>query len=55
MENVIPQSGQKSLPDSCTDLKTEHFKKLQPHRYDVTSEGEKTMKFNSRSFILSIL
>jgi len=38
MENVIPQSGQTNQPDSCTDLKTEHFNKVQPHRYDITSE-----------------
>jgi hypothetical protein len=55
MEDVIPQSGQTNQPDSCIDLKTEHFNEVQPHRYDITSkEGEKIMKFNSRPFILSI-
>jgi hypothetical protein len=38
MENVIPQSSQTNQLDSCTDLKTEHFNKVHPLRYDITSE-----------------
>ena len=55
MENVTPQFGQTNEPDSCTDLKTEIFNKVQPHRYYITSEeGGKIMKFTNRSFLLSI-